>query len=47
MMKALEEKGYIKEKDLFWVKAPEAEHNEAAWAKRMPEALKLILGSGK
>jgi enterochelin esterase-like enzyme len=47
MMKALEEKGYIKEKDLFWIKVPEAEHNEAAWAKRMPEALKIIAKGGK
>ena len=44
MMKALDEKGYIRTKDYFWVSAPEAEHNESAWAKRMPDALKLLLG---
>ena len=44
MMKALDEKGYIRNKDYFWVSAPEAEHNESAWAKRMPDALKLLLG---
>jgi predicted alpha/beta superfamily hydrolase len=44
MMKAMSEKGYLKNKDYFWVSAPEAEHNEPAWAKRMPKALKLLLG---
>lgn len=44
MMNALNKKGYVKDKDYYWVSAPEAEHNEAAWAKRMPHALKLLLG---
>jgi predicted alpha/beta superfamily hydrolase len=44
MIKALEEKGYIRNKDYFRVSAPEAEHNESAWAKRIPDALKLLLG---
>lgn len=43
MIKILKERGFTKGQDLFWLKDPEAEHNEAAWAKRMPEALKLIL----
>jgi predicted alpha/beta superfamily hydrolase len=43
MVKELEMKGYRRGKDLFLISAPEAEHNEAAWAKRMPEALKLML----
>jgi predicted alpha/beta superfamily hydrolase len=43
MVNALEKNGYRKGKDLFLISAPEAEHNEAAWAKRMPEALKLML----
>jgi predicted alpha/beta superfamily hydrolase len=44
MMKALTEKGYIRNKDYFWVSDPETEHNESAWKKRMPDALKLLLG---
>jgi predicted alpha/beta superfamily hydrolase len=47
MMKALESNGFVVNKNLFWVSVPEAEHNEAAWAKRMPGALKLIQGSKK
>jgi predicted alpha/beta superfamily hydrolase len=43
MINALEMKGYRSGRDLFLVRAPEAEHNEAAWAKRMPGALKLML----
>jgi predicted alpha/beta superfamily hydrolase len=43
MIKALENKGYVKGKDYFLISAPEAEHNEAAWAKRMPGAIKLIM----
>jgi predicted alpha/beta superfamily hydrolase len=47
MIKVLEEKGFVKGKDLFWVKAPEAEHNEVAWAKRMPGALIIMAKGGK
>jgi predicted alpha/beta superfamily hydrolase len=43
MVKSLETKGYRRGKDLFLISAPEAEHNEAAWAKRMPVALKMML----
>ena len=43
MIKELENKGFVKNKDLYMVSAPNAEHNESAWAKRMPEALKLIM----
>lgn len=43
MIKALEQNGYRKNKDLFWLVVPEAEHNETAWAKRMPGALKLLI----
>ncbi|MBA4323399.1 MAG: histidine kinase, partial [Odoribacter sp.] len=42
MINVLENKGFAKDKDFFWILAPEAEHNEAAWAKRMPGALKLM-----
>jgi predicted alpha/beta superfamily hydrolase len=47
MIKALENKGYLKNKDFFWIKSPDAEHNEAAWAKRLKGALKLILPGRK
>jgi predicted alpha/beta superfamily hydrolase len=47
MIKALEDIGYIKNKDIFWFSIPEAVHNETAWAKRMPEALKIIMQMDK
>lgn len=47
MMKTLADKGYRRGRDLFWIKSPEAEHNEAAWADRMPAALKIMLGKVK
>lgn len=43
MLKALQEKGFRPGKDYYWLLAPDAEHNESAWAKRIPEALKIIL----
>jgi predicted alpha/beta superfamily hydrolase len=43
MINELKAKGFKENRDIFYVKAPDAEHNEAAWAKRMPEALKLLL----
>ncbi|MFD2512889.1 alpha/beta hydrolase-fold protein [Pontibacter locisalis] len=43
MLIALEEKGYVEGKDFIWIKDATAKHNEAAWAKRMPVALKAIL----
>ncbi|PWJ36025.1 alpha/beta hydrolase-fold protein [Sediminitomix flava] len=42
MIKVLQEKGYILNQDLFYVIDENAQHNEAAWAKRMPKALKLF-----
>ena len=45
MIAALKEKGLTAGKDFFWVKASEARHNEAAWNKRIPGALKLLFGS--
>jgi hypothetical protein len=30
---------------LIPLSAPEAEHNETAWVKRMPQALKFLLGA--
>ena len=47
MINALEQNGYKKNKDLFWLVAPEAEHNETAWAERMPGALKLMIKKNK
>lgn len=44
MLKALNDKGYKKGKDYFWVHAPTANHFESDWAKRMPQALLLLLG---
>ncbi|MBU2505247.1 MAG: histidine kinase [Bacteroidetes bacterium] len=44
MLKTLKEKGFEYEKDLFWILDKEAEHNEAAWAKRIPTALKILFG---
>ena len=35
MMKMLERKGYKKNKDFYWFVNTTAEHNEAAWAKRV------------
>ncbi len=43
MLAALRQKGYKENRDFVWVKAPEDKHNEAAWARRMPAALKLCL----
>jgi predicted alpha/beta superfamily hydrolase len=40
MLTALREKGYREGDDYYWVKAPGARHSEAAWAKRLPLALK-------
>ncbi|MER2997971.1 alpha/beta hydrolase-fold protein [Pontibacter populi] len=42
MLLALKAKGYQENKDFVWVKAPEDKHSEAAWACRMPKALKLF-----
>ena len=44
MLKTLDKKGYVPHQDYFWVLDEKAEHNEAAWAKRMPEALTLLFG---
>lgn len=44
MLEVLQDKGYEKGKDLIWVKAPEAEHSEGAWAERAPEVLNLFYG---
>lgn len=43
MLLALDAKGFRLDTDFVFVKDPEATHNEAAWAKRFPDALKIIL----
>ena len=47
MMMALDERGYQRGVDYFWVHDKEARHFEAAWGKRMPQALKLLFGIAK
>lgn len=44
MLEALDEKGYKKGVDYYWLHDKEALHNEAAWAKRMPKVLELFWG---
>ncbi len=38
------EKGYKTGETLKYVVEPDAEHNEAAWARRLPDALRFLLG---
>ncbi len=44
MVKALENKGYQRDKDYFLVIDKDASHSESAWASRIPNALKLLFG---
>lgn len=44
MLNALNQQGYKKDKDYLWVLDQNAKHFEAAWAKRMPNALIWLLG---
>ncbi|MDX5483064.1 MAG: histidine kinase [Hymenobacteraceae bacterium] len=44
MLEALQQKGYREGKDYIWVLEKQAQHNEAAWAKRMPQAFRFLLG---
>ncbi|HLO79382.1 MAG TPA: alpha/beta hydrolase-fold protein [Chitinophagaceae bacterium] len=43
MLKALNSKGYKPGRDYIFIAAPDAGHNEEAWSKRFPQALKLVL----
>jgi predicted alpha/beta superfamily hydrolase len=45
MLAALKRKGYREGKDFVFFKDPSANHSETSWAKRLPNALKLILSS--
>ncbi len=42
MLTALKDKGYKENQDLLWIKDPSAEHNEAAWAKRVHRFLEFF-----
>lgn len=44
MISALKAKGYEEGKDFVFVPDPAAKHFEADWAKRFPNALRLVLG---
>lgn len=44
MLKALSDKGYKQGRDFIYVSDPTAQHNEQAWAKRFPYALKVVAG---
>jgi predicted alpha/beta superfamily hydrolase len=44
MLEALQQKGYRQGKDFYWMQDTNALHNEAAWSKRLPQALKFTLG---
>jgi predicted alpha/beta superfamily hydrolase len=39
----LQRKGYLAGRNLRYVEAPDAEHTEAAWAHRLPGALRFLL----
>lgn len=42
MLTLLEKKGLESQKEVYWFLDLPAQHNEAAWAKRMPQAIKFI-----
>ncbi len=44
MIEVLNQKGYKKDYDYLWILDKNAKHFEAAWAKRMPNALIWLLG---
>ncbi len=46
MLAALEQRGFVRDGNLVWVKDEEAEHNEAAWARRVHVPLLLMFGTG-
>ena len=42
MILVLKEKGFVENKDLLYIKDPEAEHGESAWARRAGEFLEFL-----
>lgn len=45
MLNVLKEKGYDFEKEIYWFKDNQAEHNESAWANRSWRFLKFLFGN--
>lgn len=45
MLQALQAKGYRQGRDYTWVKDAKGKHQEADWAKRLPQALQLLFPS--
>jgi len=43
MLSVLRAKGYKEPRDFVFFKSPNAQHNETAWAARLPNAMKLVL----
>jgi predicted alpha/beta superfamily hydrolase len=43
MLQALQEKGLQPDRDYIWIHDSEARHSESAWARRLPEALRILL----
>jgi predicted alpha/beta superfamily hydrolase len=44
MAALLESKGYRREHDLLYIEEEGARHRETAWARRLPDALRFLLG---
>jgi hypothetical protein len=42
MLEVLNQKGFVENKDLLFVKDVTAEHNESAWAKRVYRFLEFL-----
>ena len=47
MRGALLEQGYVEGEDLLWNPGEGDEHNEKAWAKRLPVALRFLMAKEK
>lgn len=43
LVRLLEQKGYRRGEDLLYVEERQARHEEAAWARRLPQALRFLL----
>jgi len=46
MYRLLRQKGYVDGVDLRYVCEKDGEHNEASWGRRLPDALRFLLGTG-
>ncbi len=46
MNRELIRKGYLPDQTLLYLEEKDGEHNEAAWARRLPGALRFLLGGG-